>query len=248
MTPRRYALSARAQAKISSGLLLGSSLIWIVSGGPSVALEATAGERIAECAKRADEERLECYDEMAIALGYPPLKRPDAGEPAPAGLVAAPVEPKDGDGHGKWRVHRSTNPLDDGDTVLLRLEADSGRSGFESRPVTLLARCRSNETEVYVDWHVFLGDDSADIYSDWKYVTVRIGDGKAERQRWSVSTDNEATFAPDWAGNLLKRMLGEERLVLQVIPYSENPVTAVFDVRGLSVALAPLAETCGWDY
>lgn len=37
-----------------------------------------------------------------------------------------------------------------------------------------------------------------------------------------------------------------ERLVLQTTPYAENPITAVFTLKGIDVAMAPLAKGCGW--
>jgi hypothetical protein len=53
--------------------------------------------------------------------------------------------------------------------------------------------------------------------------------------------------APNWAGNLLKELLDEDRLVLQTIPYGEHPVTAIFDVSGVRGPLGELAETCNWS-
>ena len=97
-------------------------------------------------------------------------------------------------------------------------------------------------------WHDYVGDDSMDVCDEWKWVEVRIGSAPSERQRWGVSKDNKATFAPDWAGGLLKQMVGEDRMLLQVTPYGESPVTAVFDIDGLEVPLRELAETCNWSF
>lgn len=109
-------------------------------------------------------------------------------------------------GSGAWRVRTETNPIDDMQTVTLSLavEAGTSRSG---NPLTFIARCKSNTTEAYVVWGDFLGDDSNDVYSEWKRVTVRIGSGQAREERWGMSTDRNATFAPSWAGNLLKELL-----------------------------------------
>lgn len=165
--------------------------------------------------------------------------------------TAAPAEPvtssTESDGTGAWRVRTTTNPIDDTQTVTLSLAAETGtsRSGY---PVTFIARCKSNTTEAYVAWGDFLGDDSNDVYAESKRVTVRIGSGQAREERWGVSTDRNATFAPSWAGNLLKELLDEERLVLQTIPYGENPNTAIFDVSELRGVLGQLAETCNWTF
>lgn len=69
---------------------------------------------------------------------------------------------------------------------------------------------------------------------------------EAKTQRWSTLTDHKATFAPGSPVELIKRMAVAERLVLQTTPYAENPITAVFTLKGIDVAMAPLAKGCGW--
>jgi type VI secretion system protein VasI len=66
-------------------------------------------------------------------------------------------------------------------------------------------------------------------------------------QRWDLSTDSKATFAPAWAGDLLKEMAGSNSFIAQTTPYGESPVTAIFDTSGLREALKPLMEVCGWS-
>ena len=152
--------------------------------------------------------------------------------------------PEDG---GAWQKGVAVNPLDDTRTVTLYLPAEFGTSRTGD-PVALVARCMSDKTEAYVIWGDYLGDDSSSVYSDWKHVTVRVGNGTARQERWGVSTNRESTFAPDWAGSFLKELLDEERLVLQTIPYGQSPVTAIFDVSGLRSVLGYLAETCDWTF
>ena len=170
---------------------------------------------------------------------------------AATGETGVPVEPAtsgdNGSGSGAWRVRAETNPIDDTQTVTLSLTAETGTSR-SGDPVTFIARCKSNTTEAYAVWGDFLGDDSSDVYAEWKRVIVRIGAREAREEQWNVSTDRNATFAPGWAGNFLKELLDEERLVLQTIPYGENPNTAIFDVSGLRGVLGELAKTCNWSF
>ncbi len=112
----------------------------------------------------------------------------------------------------------------------------------------MIARCKSDKTELYINWSDYLGNDSTSIYSDFKLVTTRMGSSSAEENRWSLSTDSKATFSPGWGGDWIKRIAKIDEFVAQVTPYGENPVTAVFDVRGLREAASPLAETCGWNF
>lgn len=124
------------------------------------------------------------------------------------------------------------------------LIASEGKSKWGD-DIAFVARCQSNTTEAFIRWGDYLGNDG-DIYNEWKSVTIRIGDQKARNERWSLSTDSQATFAPDWAGELLKKMSTETKFIAQVTPYNENPRTAIFDTTGMVEALKPLAETCGW--
>lgn len=158
--------------------------------------------------------------------------------PAPANELSEP---------SKWQSRVTTNPLDDTKTVILSLVADAGKSVYGA-PVTLLARCQSDKTEVYINWRSYLGSDSRPAEHDWKNVTIRIGQASATQEQWGVSTDSKATFAPAWAGNFLKRLLGQDQLVAQVTPYAESPITAIFDIRGLRKPLRELAETCKWSF
>jgi type VI secretion system protein VasI len=177
---------------------------------------------IARCAALSgDLERLECFDQLA--------RRNQLDGPQEA---AARIE-----GVGKWQVSDRTNPIDDSRTITLVLTADSGRSRF-GNPIALILRCQSNTTELYINWHSFLGREAN--------VLTRLGNEDAVTNRWSLSTDSQATFHPRGAIDFIKQMLQSTRLVAQVTPYSESPITAIFDTTGLENAITPLRETCGW--
>lgn len=167
-----------------------------------------------------DLSRLECYDNLAQRYG----------------LQGPQVQPVDVSGNGKWAVNVETNPIDDSKTVTLLLKADEGQNRWGS-PVAMLARCRSNETDLFIVWNDYLGSE-ADVLS-------RVGTEKARTRRWSMSTDSKATFHPQPIA-FLKSMMEADSLVAQVTPYNESPVTAVFDIKGLSEAIKPLRETCHW--
>jgi type VI secretion system protein VasI len=200
-----------------------------IFAGPSTSALADIKSDIATCAVIVgDLDRLGCYDAIAKAQGL------DGPQPAAVDTTGA----------GKWRISRDKNPIDDSERVVLMLAADEGASRFKA-PVTFVARCQSKKTEAYIIWGEYLGNDG-DIDEDYKVVTVRVGSKSAKQERWGTSTDSEATFAPDWAGDLLKEMAGANKLVVQVTPYDENPITAVFDTTGMKAALAPLMDVCGW--
>lgn len=139
----------------------------------------------------------------------------------------------------KWTISESTNPLDDSPTVVLRLEASTGSSRLGERP-SLILRCMQNETDVYVNWNDYLGSDAISV-------TSRLGRAESQTSRWGLSTDNTSTFYPGRTTAFIREIAAVDTLVLNTTPYNESPVTAVFDVRGLSAELAPLQRACGWE-
>lgn len=178
-------------------------------------------KEVATCAAiNGDLDRLECYDNMA--------KRHKL-----AGLQPVTIK---GEGVGNWIVESEVNPIDDSKTVNLFLVASSGVARFD-KPISLVARCKSNQTELYINWATYLGQEA--------FVTSRIGTKKANKSEWDLSSDSQATFKRQPI-SMLKEMLGESKLVVQVTPYNENPSTAVFDITGLDEAIKPLQETCAW--
>lgn len=109
----------------------------------------------------------------------------------------------------------------------------------------MAARGQSNKTEVYVDRDTYVGNDGGSVYTDWKHVTVRIENSAAKKERWEISTDNETTFSPSPIP-LLRRIAKAGRLVLQIVPYGENPITAVFDISGAGEPISRIAKLCKW--
>lgn len=167
-------------------------------------------------------DRLECYDGLAKKHG---LDRPQS-------------QPIKVSGTGKWNISVKTNPIDDSTTVVLRLDAESGKSR-RGKPVMMLARCQSNKTELYIAWNDYLGRNGK--------VLTRIGSSDAVTKDWTLSTDSKATFHPAKGTiGFLKWMMSTDTFVAQITPYNESPITAIFDTTGMENALKPLREACEW--
>ena len=177
----------------------------------------------AECSsKKGDLDKIECFDNLAKKYNL-------------NGIQASKEEIQDS---GKWNVSIDTNPIDDSKTVTLYLVADSGKSSMLGESVILFIRCKSLETNIFINWSDYLGSEAS--------VLTRIGKEKAEIRNWSLSTDSQATFFPRNEVDFLKKLLVVDSLVAQVTPYSASPVTAIFDIKGLSNAIKPLLEVCTW--
>lgn len=198
-------------------IILGAAaLLWAINGYAAI----DESEYAACAVVKGDLSRLTCFDNLAKEKKLNGLQ----AQPAPM------------TGEGKWDVSVDVNPIDDTKTVTLILDADTGKSR-RGKVVYLVARCSSNQTDLYIGWNDYLGRKVD--------VLTRIGDNKAVTQRWSVSTDKKATFHPKPV-QFLKGMLKSNKLIAQVTPYNENPVTAIFNTAGLGNAINPLRETCGW--
>lgn len=186
----------------------------------TTSLAATQEKDLAKCAViTADLDRLECFDSLTKA------KKLNTKQPLPTT-----------EGNGKWNVSWTKNPVDDSKTVTLVLDADSGRSRWGNN-ISMVARCKSNKTNLYINWNDYLGRKAR--------VLSRIGSNKAVTRTWSISTDSKATFHPRPI-SFLKEMMKSDKLVAQITPYNESPVTAIFNTAGLVNAIKLLRETCHW--
>ena len=175
---------------------------------------------VARCAATSGQlARLACYDRVAESAGL---------------IISAETSQSTS---SKWIVTKKTNPLDDSTTVNLRNNSTEGQSAF-GRPITLVIRCLSNTTELIIVWNNYLGSEA--------HVLSRVGSNDTKSRRWSLSTDSRATFYPRNSITFLKSLFEVDTFVAQVTPYNESPITAVWDISGLSSAIEPLRSTCNW--
>lgn len=182
---------------------------------------STIKKETAKCAViKGDLARLNCFDKLAMDNNL-------TGNKSTSAKIA---------GKGKWQVSTKINPIDDSKTVILFLEADSGKGKYGDK-VFLVTRCQSNKTEFYINWKSYLGSEV--------YVLTRIGDNKASTSKWDISSDSNASFR-NRPIPFLKEMMKENKFIAQVTPYNENPITAIFNIAGLENAIKPLRETCNW--
>lgn len=183
---------------------------------------AVSDKEVAKCAAVSNDiNRLECYDNLA-----------KSNKLAPNSNIKSANK-------GDWKVNIDVNPLDDSKTVILSIYSNENiRTGFRNQKIPLIIRCKSNTTDLYINWANYLGLDSTNV-------TTRIDKDNAITEKWVLSTDNKATFARN-AISLAKRMLQGSTLIAQTTPYSESPVMVTFNLDGLQEAIKPLRETCKW--
>ena len=163
--------------------------------------------------------RLDCFEQLAQAVARIP---PEPPKPR--------VSKFKGSEPGKWRVEDSTNPVDDSRTVALGLVDDT-----DSLQLVLL--CQQAKPGIYLNAAVYLGDGGV-------RVLTRFGEAKAESKRWSVSGKRKTASFPGDAAQFIAQMLTVQRLVVQIDPVLENPLTVVFKLDGLPGVIGRFKETC----
>ena len=180
---------------------------------------AQSEQSLAQCAAMmGDSERLACYDEHAISLGI-----------ELAALVA--LEP------GLLTVSAEPAAVGDPSNVTVTTNAISGTSS-EGDVISMVIRCRRNETDLYIRWQDYLGS--------WAYVRTRVGDNDIGTRQWNLSTDGRTTFYPRRAEDFIEDVIAAGRVEFEITPYVKTAVTAVFDASELGEAIGPLREACEW--
>lgn len=194
----------------------------LATAGKALDEKSVPGKSYAECAiVQNSVSRLSCFDALASKFDLAPTVKPDARQ-----------------GLGDWSVAEKINPLDDTAVYFAVLDAQTGRSRRGDK-ISMVIRCANNRTEMYINWHDYLGMDSTQV-------TYRVGKNAAVRQEWSLSTDNQSTFFPGSPVSVLKQMVEETSFVASLVPYNENPVTVEFDITGIEPALQNIRKNCGW--
>jgi len=154
--------------------------------------------------------------------------------------VSAPQEPS------KWIIDQKTDLLTDKTQYFFMRKADSGTNAYGNLP-SIIVRFNGEDTEIYINWKTYLGNDTDDFKNKSKYITTRIDSDEPSTELWDNSTDDRATFYPWYKAIDLVRRLGDKlKLVARCTPYGASPVTAVFDIHGLKELSMPYNAALGW--
>lgn len=164
--------------------------------------------------------RLSCFDDFAKANNLAPSSKDTTPSAA-----------------SKWQTSTDKDPLTDKSVHYAMLKADEGRGRFGDQ-IDLIIRCKSGQTEAYINWSTFLGSERLSV-------TSRIDKSPASTSSWGISTDHKASFMPQQVATL-KRFEGASSFVVSLTPYSESPVTAIFDITGASDAFKDIRRDCKW--
>lgn len=133
----------------------------------------------------------------------------------------------------EWRITESKSPIDDSEQIagILTPTGDTGTG--------LLIRCMEHKTEVAFS-------PRGGFFASTKpaSVTVRIGDGKPIVTNWSVSTTNQAVFAPAPV-QFLKALPDDGKLFIRATGWREA-FDATFELGKVSLLRDRIAKACKW--
>ena len=145
-----------------------------------------------------------------------------------AKTLASPGESRTPD---QWTVEVGKDPIDDTTTVVL------GLAGTEHQ-AELLLRCRQKKPDVLLSLRGRVVGATEPV------VWTRFGAAKADKKRWSVSTDHKAVIFPGDPKLFIRQVISADRLVVQMDHFLRGTITDVFDVHRLKDVIAPLNEAC----
>lgn len=113
----------------------------------------------------------------------------------------------------EWRSGEHKDPMDDKVTnTLIRGADEEIRISYGTVRPNLVFRCSNSKIEGYVDVDTSVDYDYS---SNRTQVRLRFDDGQAVTERWAVSSDREAVFAPN-ATKLLEQLAAAERMRIEV--------------------------------
>lgn len=130
--------------------------------------------------------------------------------------------------------------------VVATLRQDSATSikdEYATKDVVpvLELRCSPGDASITarVDWGRFISSFNTEV-------GFKVDDGKRLWLKWGVDRSEKVTISPsaDDSAKLVEKMLAGDALEIEISPYSEGPVTAMYDLTGFDVALQRLRESC----
>lgn len=143
---------------------------------------------------------------------------------------------------GAWFPEQSVSKMDDIVTSRIAVRASNfSGSNLEllNAPI-LFIRCDDKDLSVFISWDDYLGSSR----NGGKEIRVRRDKEEPFTLKWSLSTDDKATFA-DKPHDFIKSLYGVKILMAETTPYRDAPILAVFPVENIEYAVQPVLEACG---
>ena len=221
-------------------------------------------KEIAKCAAiEGDLERLEAYDNLAQSLGvaYPRVTHPDI-KGTGKWTFSKKINPVDDTITITFILKSDSGTSVYGEPILLvlrykskKIEAYISWNSYLGNKVSVLTRI-GDEKAISHPWGLST-DSQATFYplnginSDEIKKAQAINDNEGydafvehmKTQEWSSANDPLRNF---FVIRFIRQLMAVDKFVAQVTPYSESPITAVFDLRGLKKAVEQFNDILHW--
>ncbi len=140
-----------------------------------------------------------------------------------------------------WQYSENTSEMDGKKSAFLYLASEDSIPGLigEVTP-TMIIRCQGGRAELLVNAELTV---ESDIWSNTGKVRVKFDDQPPAVQRWGVSTDHQALFAPN-TSQLIKRLSTTQVFLFEFTPYNKGAQVIKFNVAGLNEHIDKIAEAC----
>jgi len=200
----------------------------LLAAAPALAQPAATGQ---SCARIDDEaKRLLCYD-LVFRTGVPGI---DPSTPLPPPKAAA-VE---AEGVDSWPLTTAASPTGKGmfmtlTNISLEPLPDSDQSG------RITISCAGTNTSLSFWFPGFY------MSSDERVVEASYDGGKAETYE-AGGFDAQMSISGAKSIPIIKQLMAANKVKVSAKPSSGPKVSAEFDLAGLTKAMTPLREACGW--
>ena len=162
---------------------------------------------------------------------------------AAAIVTFARADTTGGTHNSTWLIERVADPIFDTLNVTAWLRETGAKSSLFGLEKALVLHCFERELNVVVVWGKsgvlgpsLSGDSPLEVV--W-----RFDDASPQTERWSRTTDSNATFAPD-SRRFLRQLQKHQRLAVRTYPSEDGSLTAVFDLTGAYPVVDEINTSC----
>lgn len=161
------------------------------------------------------------------------------------GLVATAMDESVQIDEGGWVLEEWPSRLNpawtDYEAWTAALNPVPGTGGIPVYPV-LTVRCEQGETRAYFNFGRIVPGKTVQVH-------YRLGAGEVQPGELIPTPDGRqlGLWSSQLSVNFVRALYQSERLRIQVPVAGAEPLTAAFELAGISKAAAPLKEACGWQ-
>ena len=143
-----------------------------------------------------------------------------------------------------WIIERETDPILDTTNIVAMLKETGVKKSLFGDEKRLIVRCREQNLDAIVVWGSYgtLGISLSGRSSS--EVIVRFSSEVPKTERWMISTDSNATFAPQ-PDKFVKLLAQHQKFAVRTHPKNGGSLTAVFDLSEATPVVHEVIAACG---